>query len=248
MRLDWNKLMDIKILYEDDNLIVIDKPAGVLVHPTQANEKNTLVDFLIEKYPETKNLDWPDKSRTGVVHRLDKDTSGVIVMAKNPDVLAKLQSQFKDREIQKTYLALILGKVEKEGKVEAAIERGEAGTQKVIDFTYSFDKKTARPAVTFYKPIKYYRYDNNDLTLLEVQPKTGRMHQIRTHLKYLGFPIIGDPLYNIKPSRQISKKLDFDRQFLHAEKLEFTDPITNEKMIFESELPDDLQNVLDKLK
>ena len=238
----------IKIILDDNNLLVLDKPAGVLVHPTQADEKNTLVDFLIEKYPEIKNLDWPDKTRIGVVHRLDKDTSGVIVMAKTPDVLAKLQTQFKDGEIQKNYSALVLGKVEKEGKVEAAIERGEAGTQKVIDFTYSFDKKTARPAITFYKPIEYYRFGNNDLTLLEVQPKTGRMHQIRTHLKYLGFPIIGDPLYNIKPSRQISKDLKLDRQFLHAEKLEFTHPITSKKMIFESELPDDLQNVLDKLK
>lgn len=240
--------MNIKIILDEDNLLVLDKPAGILVHPTLANEKNTLVDFLVEKYPEIKNLDWPDITRIGVVHRLDKDTSGVIVMAKNPEVLAKLQAQFKDREIQKTYLALVLGKVEKEGKVEAAIERGNAGMQKVIDFTYSFDKKTARPAVTFYKPIKYYRFSNNDLTLLEVQPKTGRMHQIRTHLKYLGFPIIGDPLYNIKPSRQISKDLNLDRQFLHAKKLEFIDPITNEKMIFESELPDNLQNVLDKLK
>lgn len=240
--------MDIKILHEDSNLLILDKPARVLVHPTQANETNTLVDFLIEKYPEVKNLDWPDITRIGVVHRLDKDTSGVIVMVKNPDMLDKLQSQFKDREVQKTYLALVLGKVEKEGKVEAAIERGDAGTQKVIDFTYSFDKKTARPAITFYKPIEYYRFNDNDLTLLEVQPKTGRMHQIRTHLKYLGFPIIGDPLYNIKPSRQISKKLDLNRQFLHAEKLEFTYPITNEKMIFESKLHDDLQNVLDKLK
>lgn len=240
--------MDIKILHEDSNLLILDKPAGVLVHPTQANENNTLVDFLVEKYPEVKNLDWPDMTRIGVVHRLDKDTSGVIVMAKNPDVLAKLQAQFKDREIQKTYSALVLGKVEKEGKVEAAIERGDAGTQKVIDFTYSFDKKTARLAITLYKPTKYYRFDNNDLTLLEVQPRTGRMHQIRTHLKYLGFPIIGDPLYNIKPSRQISKKLDLNRQFLHAEKLEFTHPITNQKMIFESELTDDLKNILDKLK
>lgn len=239
--------MNIKIIFSDDNLLVLDKPAGILVHPTQANENNTLVNFLIEKYPEVKNLDWPDMTRIGVVHRLDKDTSGVIVMAKNPEILAKLQSQFKDREIQKTYLALVLGKIEKDGKIEAAIERGEAGTQKVIDFTYSFDKKTARPAITFYKPIKYYRYDNNDLTLLEVQPKTGRMHQIRTHLKYLGFPIIGDSLYNIKPSRQISKKLNLNRQFLHAEKLEFIHPMTNKKINFESELPDNLQNILNNI-
>lgn len=240
--------MEIKILHTDDYLVIVDKPAGVLVHPTLANETNTLVDFFIDKYPDAKNLDWPDTTRPGIVHRLDKETSGLIVMAKNPEILIKLQTQFKNREVQKTYLALVLGKVEKEGKVEANIERGEAGTQKVIDVSYSFNNKPVRPAITFYKPIKYYRYDNSDLTLLEVQPKTGRMHQIRTHLKYLGFPIIGDPLYNIKPSRQISKKLDLNRQFLHAEKLEFTHPITNEKMIFESNLPEELQNILKKLK
>lgn len=240
--------MNIKIIFEDENLIVLEKPAGILVHPTLANEKETLVNFLVEKYPSLEKLDWPDKNRIGVVHRLDKDTSGVIVMAKNPDILEKLQAQFKNRETQKTYLALVLGKVDAGGKIEADIERGEAGKQKVIDFNYSFNQKTAREAITFYKPIEHYRFDKNDLTLLEVQPKTGRMHQIRVHLKYLGFPIIGDPLYNIKPSRNLSKKLNLDRQFLHAARLEFTRPITNEKMIFESNLPQDLQNILDELK
>lgn len=240
------------IIFNDNYLVVIDKPAGVLVHPTLANETNTLVDFFIDKYPDVKKLDWPDTTRPGIVHRLDKETSGLIVLAKNPEVLIKLQTQFKNREVQKTYLALVLGKVEKEGKVEANIERGNAGTQKVVDVNYSFNNKIIRPAITFYKPIKYYRFNNNDFTLLEVQPKTGRMHQIRTHLKYLGFPIIGDPLYNIKPSRKISEKLNLDRQFLHATKLEFTHPITKKKMVFESKLPDklpdDLQNILKKLK
>lgn len=240
--------MKIDIIYDDDNLIFLDKPAGILIHPTLTKEDDTLVSFLVKKYPGIDKLDWPDKNRIGVVHRLDKDTSGVIVMAKTPEVLSILQKQFKEHQIQKTYLALVLGKVEKAGKVEAAIERGEAGTQKVVDFNYSFNPKIVRPAVTFYKPIKYYRFNNNDLTLLEVKPKTGRMHQIRVHLKYLGFPIIGDQLYNIKPSRQISKKLNFNRQFLHASKIEFTHPVSNQKMIFESKLADDLQNILDQLK
>lgn len=239
--------MEIKILHADNNLLVLNKPAGVLVHPTLANEKETLADFLVEKYPEIKNLDWPDKTRIGVVHRLDKDTSGLIVMAKNPGVLIKLQSQFKNRDVQKTYLALVLGNVGKEGKVEADITRGEAGLQKVLETTYSFSQKT-RTAVTEYKPIGHYEYKKNDLTLLEVKPKTGRMHQIRVHLKYLGFPIIGDPLYNIKPSRQISKELNLTRQFLHATKIEFINPTNNEKMVFESKLPPDLQNILNELK
>jgi 23S rRNA pseudouridine1911/1915/1917 synthase len=236
------------IILDDNYLVVVDKPAGLLVHPTLANEKETLVSWFIDKYPNVRNFDWPDATRPGIVHRLDKDTSGLIVMAKNPEMLIKLQTQFKNREIRKTYLALVFGKVEKEGKIEAAIERGEAGTQKVIDVSYSFNNKPVRPAITFYKPIKYYQYNNNDLTLLEVQPKTGRMHQIRIHLKYLSVPIIGDPLYNIKPSREISKKLNLDHQFLHAEKLEFTDPITKKNLKIESKLPNDLQNILEKLK
>lgn len=205
------------------------------------------MQFLLEKYPEIEKLNWPDKNRVGVVHRLDKDTSGIIVMAKNPEILAKLQKQFQERAVQKTYTALVLGNVEKEGKIEADITRGEAGLQKVMDTTYSFSQKT-RPAVTEYKPTKHYQYKKNDLTLLEVQPKTGRMHQIRVHLKQLGFPIIGDPLYNIKPSRNLSKELELTRQFLHATKIEFAHPISGEKMTFESPLPEDLQNILNVLK
>jgi len=240
-------LMNIKILHADDNLIVLDKPAGILVHPTMANEKNTLVDWLTEKYPEIKKLDWPDKTRVGVVHRLDKNTSGLVVMAKTPEVLAKLQEQFQKRGVRKTYLALVLGKVEKKGKIEADITRGDAGLQKVIENNYSFSPKT-HPAVTGYQPIKHYCYKNNDLTLLEVAPKTGRMHQIRVHLKYIGFPIVGDPLYNIKSSRNLSKELGVNRQFLHASKLEFIHPQTNKKLSFGSTLPDDLQSILNKIK
>lgn len=241
-----NILNEIKNLYEDEYLLVLDKPAGVLVHPTQAGEKETLVDFLRLKYPGIEKLNWPDLMRPGIVHRLDKDTSGLIAMAKNPEILAKLQEQFQKRQVQKTYTTLVLGNVQKEGKIEADITRGEAGRQKVMETTYSFSQKT-RPAVTEYQPIKHYQYKNNDLTLLAVLPKTGRMHQIRVHLKYIGFPIIGDPLYNIKPSRNLSKELGLSRQFLHASKLEFKHPVTGKILILESELPKDLKNSMVKL-
>jgi len=238
---------NIKIIFEDENLLILDKPAGVLVHPTQANEKDTLVDFLINKFPEIIKFNWPDKTRIGVVHRLDKDTSGLIVMAKNPETLAQLQDQFKSRKVQKTYTALVLGKIEKAGSIEADISRGQAGLQKVIETTYSFSKNS-RPAITEYRPIKHFNYKNNDLTLLEVKPKTGRMHQIRVHLKYLGYPIIGDPLYNIKPSRNLSKELDLDRQFLHASRIEFYDSLAKKMILLKSELPDDLENIINKLE
>ena len=241
--------MNIKILYEDNSLIVLDKPAGVLVHPTEAGEKNTIVEWFKEKYPETAKLAWPDPKRPGIVHRLDKGTSGLLVLAKNPEILAKLQDEFRNRKIKKIYLALVLGKIEpKKGKIEAPITRGNAGQQKIQEFAYSFSKGTIRPAVTLYRTIRYYNYDNNILTLLEAMPQTGRMHQIRVHLKYLGHPIIGDPLYNIKASRKVSKELGLSRQFLHATKLEFKNPAIRKRIMLESELPEDLKLILSKLE
>lgn len=239
---------DIKIIYNDNNFVVINKPAGILVHPTEAKEKNTLVAWLKEKYPQIDKERWPDKTRPGVVHRLDKDTSGLIIMAKNPETLSKLQELFKTRNIQKTYTALVYGKLEGNGKIEAAITRGEAGSQKVLDATYSFSKSQIRPAVTKYEAIKHLRFHNNDLTLIEAMPQTGRMHQIRVHLKHIGHPIIGDPLYNTKPSRTILKELGINRQFLHASKLEFAHPTTQEVMAFSSGLPEDLKNIMVKLQ
>ena len=240
--------MNIKILYSDENLLVCDKPAGMLVHPTLANEENALTNWFQKEYPEISNFNWPDKTRPGVVHRLDKDTSGLVVMAKNLDTLTNLQEQFKNHKIKKLYNALAFGRIEKEGKVETEITRGDAGLQKVIETSYSFDTKASRNAITLYKPIKHYRFKKDDLTLVEVELKTGRMHQIRVHLKYIGFPIIGDQLYNIKPSRNLSKILELNRQFLHAKHLEFTHPETQNKISFDSPLPDDLTSTLNKIE
>lgn len=238
-----------KIIYEDTNLIVCDKPAGVLIHETPAREKNTLVADLISNIKINPKLSWPDPTRPGIVHRLDKDTSGLIVVAKTPEILSKLQEQFKNRFVQKTYLALVLGKLpQKEGKIEAAITRGKAGTQKVRELNYSIQNETIRPAVTFYKVIGEYKFQNQILTLVEASPKTGRMHQIRTHLKYLGNPIVGDPLYNTKESRNLSKKLGIARQFLHAEKLAFKNPENNQQLEFTSSLPEDFKLILAKLE
>ena len=242
-------MAEIKVIYNDDDLIILDKPVGILVHPTEAKEPETLVSWLINKYPQINKLSWPDENRAGIVHRLDKDTSGLIILAKNPDILKKLQEEFRNRKIKKTYVALVLGKIEpEEGKIEAAIIRGKAGRQKVLEYSYSFSKDKVRPAKTYYKVIKYYRYHDQDLTLVEVKPQTGRMHQIRVHLKHLGHPIIGDPLYNTKESRKLSKKLELNRQFLQSEKLEFVHPKTGMKINLSSDLPNDLKNVLSKLE
>jgi 23S rRNA pseudouridine1911/1915/1917 synthase len=241
---------NIEIFFEDDNLLVLDKPAGILVHPTQAKETDTLADWLIQKYPETKNLDWPDKTRPGIVHRLDKDTSGLIIIAKNPEILEKMQSQFKTHDIKKTYQALVWGKVvPPEGKIEAAIVRDKTNDRmKTQEMTFTFTRGTVRPSVTFYKTIGLYTYKTTPLSLVEVYPQTGRMHQIRVHFKHLGYPLIGDQIYFNKPSKRISKELNFTRQFLHAVKLHFTHPITGKEMAFESKLAEELKQILARLK
>lgn len=236
------------VLYENKDIVVVDKPAGLLVHPTEANEINTIASWFLMKYPGIKKLQWPNKTRVGVAHRLDKDTSGLIILAKNPEVLKKLQDEFRNRKVKKTYLSLVLGKVEPpEGKIEAPITRGNAGQQKIQEFAYSFSKGTIRSAVTLYRTMRYYNYDNNILTLLEAMPQTGRMHQIRVHLKHIGHPIIGDPLYSTKESRKVSKELGLNRQFLHAEKLEFKNPTSGQLIMVESKLPKELEEILEKL-
>lgn len=233
---------NIKIIFEDENMIVANKPSGVLVHPTPANEPDTLVSWLTELHPEIKTMTWPEPMRAGIVHRLDKDTSGLIVLAKNPETLARLQEKFQAHEMKKTYQALVVGKTPKEGRVEAGIVRDkENDRMKVQETTYSFTKGTVRESITEYKTLEHFKYQNEDLSLIEVYPQTGRMHQIRVHMKHAGFPLIGDQMYFNKTSKKISKGLGLDRQFLHAVKLEF------DGQTFKSELADDLKKVLKKL-
>jgi 23S rRNA-/tRNA-specific pseudouridylate synthase len=163
-------------------------------------------------------------------------------LAKNPEILARLQELFKSREVKKSYQALVFGQTPESGRIEAGIVRDSAKDQmKIQETTYSFTKGTVRPAVTEYKSLSNYRYNDNDLTLLECYPQTGRMHQIRLHLKFIGFPIIGDQMYQNKLSNQISKELGLNRQFLHAVRLEF------DGHIFESELAPELKKVLEMI-
>lgn len=247
----------INIIYENENLAVIDKPAGLSVHPAPNNQDTTLVDLILSKYPEMKKYKWPiDRglsaealAKAGIVHRLDKDTSGLIVVAKNPDTQKFLQEQFKSRTTSKIYLALVLGKVEpQEGKIVADIGRDQKNRlqQRVTPMVFPWTKGKTRPAETHYKVLKHLHLKPYTLSLLEVKPLTGRMHQIRVHLKYLGYPIIGDPIYNTKESREISQKLGLNRQFLHAHKLKIKLPNGSEKE-FESKLPNDLLEVLDHI-
>ena len=228
-----------EISYEDENLPTIDKPSGIVVFPEGPAAGKTLIDYISENYPELKNVGNPP--RYGIVHRLDKDTSGILLTAKNNKALEFLQKQFKERKAEKKYLALIVGNLKnKEGIIETLIGRSPKDKRKQKVFLAGEPgAEGKRKAETRYKMLQ--RFENYDL--IEVEPKTGRKHQIRTHLAWLGHPIAGDKLYGFK-NQPCPKELK--RQFLHASwlKIEMLDGKIKE---FESDLPEDLKNVLEIL-
>jgi len=234
------KFKDIKIIYEDENFLVIEKPAGLVVHEGAGQIGETLADYIRQEYPKMANYTWLDPVRAGIVHRLDKDTSGIIIVAKNPETQKFFQDQFKAKTVEKSYSALVLGKVEpKEGEINIHIERHPKHPRK-MSVSYLGQGKSA---ITKYKTIANYSLGNNFLTLLEVMPETGRMHQIRVHLKHKGYPVIGDQTYNTKESAKISQTLGANRQFLHAFKIKIRIP-SGETKEFRSNLPHDLQKTL----
>ena len=234
--------MDFKILYEDGNLLVIDKPPGIVVFPERKMKEKTLIEFLIEKFPKLKNVG--RTPRYGIIHRLDKDTSGVLLIAKNNKALSFFQKQFKEREVIKKYLALVVGEIkESQGKIETLIGRDpkKRTKQKVyLPYAPESKKRGLRKAITEYKVIERFK----NYTLLEVLPKTGRKHQIRCHLAFLSHPIVGDKIYKFKNQPHLK---GLTRQFLHAFSLKIKLPSKNTKE-FKSKLPKDLKKVLKNLK
>ena len=242
----------IKIIYENNDLAVIDKPADLTVHKTSDNDKQpTLVDYLVGKWPEIKNPPaggWPDSSRAGIVHRLDKDTSGLIIIAINPETQKTLQEQFKHHSVKKIYTLLCFGKTPEKGEIKTLTTRDDKlyNKQKMSLMNFSWQKGKSREAITTYKNIKYYDFDGQVLSLVEAQILTGRTHQIRNHFKFIDHPVIGDQMYFTKESKQISDKLGLMRQFLHSSNLNLN--IDDKNKSFHSDLPDDLQKVLGELK
>jgi 23S rRNA pseudouridine1911/1915/1917 synthase len=230
-----NEKIKLNIIYEDNNIIVVNKPAGIQVHPDSNEKEHTLVNALISKFPEIKDVH--DESlgsylRPGIVHRLDKDTSGLIVIAKNGQTLVYLQDQFRLRKVEKTYLALVDGiPPTRSGRIEASIGRDSAHRKQMA----ILPEGKGRAAVTEYKTLESFK----KFTLLEVHPFTGRTHQIRLHLKLLGNPIVGDTIYGHKhPSVSIP------RQFLHATRLKINLAPNDPPRVFEVPLPLDLEQVL----
>ena len=218
--------MPLNILYEDGDLLVVDKPAGLTVHPAPGHPSHTLVNAILSRFPHLADIS--DSLRPGIVHRLDRDTSGVMVVAKNSLAQAKLVEQFKSRSVVKAYLVLVKGRLTPEnGIIEAPIGRDPRNRKRMAVVA------GGRQARTDYQVIRYI----GDYTLVEARPETGRTHQIRVHFSAVGYPVVGDKVYGVK-SPYLS------RQFLHASRLGFKLPATDEYMEFKSELPPDLAQAL----
>lgn len=238
----------LSVIYEDESIIVLNKQAGIVMHPAYANLRGTLVNALLHY---SKNLSTLSGDyRPGLVHRLDKDTSGLLVVAKNDFVHANLAFQFSNRTIQREYRALVWGHFrQKSGKIETLINRSTK------DRTRMVIAKTGKPAITNYDVLVEYPL----VSLLHVRLETGRTHQIRVHLAAKGHPVLGDPAYGGR-NKQIIKLNQRDqqlglellnlmpRQALHARTLGFIHPETSEELLFESELPEDMQVVIDFLE
>jgi 23S rRNA pseudouridine1911/1915/1917 synthase len=222
----------LRVVYEDGHLLVVDKPAGMVVHPAPGHSSGTLVNALLAYCPEV--VDVGGLGRGGIVHRLDKDTSGLILVAKEATAHAALQRQFKRRRVRKTYLALVEERVEpREGIIDAAVGRSQRERKRMAVM------RSGRPAVTQYRVVEYV----GGHTLLEVRPHTGRTHQIRVHLAWMGYPVVGDRKYGQRQQRLLP-----ERHFLHASELGFQHPITEEGMEFAAPLPEELVEVLSKLR
>ncbi|MFQ6615470.1 MAG: RluA family pseudouridine synthase [Fidelibacterota bacterium] len=221
------------IIHEDHDLIVVNKQAGLVVHPGAGNRTGTLVNALVYHFDRLSKGHGPQ--RPGIVHRLDKNTSGVLVVAKNDQAHLFLARQFARRTVEKMYLALVWGLLkDREGTVDEPLVRHPRKRRK---FTCDHG---GRPAVTRYRTEKEY----GDLSLVELFPLTGRTHQLRVHMSWIGHPILGDPDYGGGRSRT---KL-IGRQALHARRITFLHPSTGERVLFSAPVPEDFQTVLDRLE
>ncbi|QDH78035.1 RluA family pseudouridine synthase [Echinicola soli] len=240
--------IDLDIVYEDDHLLVVNKPAGMVVHPAHGNWTGTLVNGLVYHFNQLPEM--PGNSgRPGLVHRIDKDTSGLLVIAKSELAMTQLARQFFDHSIERTYLALVWGEPKEDAGIINAHVGRSARDRKVMDVFPDGDQ--GKNAITHWKVLRRLRY----ISLVQCNLETGRTHQIRAHMKFLGHPLFNDAVYGgdkIRKGTQFSKYKAFvnncfkllPRQALHAKSLGFIHPVSNEFMQFDSGLPEDMQNVL----
>ena len=241
----------LKIIYEDKDLLVIDKPAGIIMHPGAGNYDKTIVNALMS-YNKNSLSNIGDELRPGIVHRIDKNTSGLVVIAKNNETHENLSKQFSDHTIIREYQLLIWGKLRpSSGRIETFITRSSKNRQ-LMEVSSSKGKK----AITNYKTLEIFENQKTPtLSLVECKLETGRTHQIRVHMNYKGNQIVGDKKYKkkYKKLKNVSEEIDktilrLNRQFLHAKKLGFNHPRSEKKLFFVSNLPDDLKKIINLLE
>lgn len=221
--------IDLNIVYEDEYLIVINKQSGLVVHPAPGHHEDTLVNALMNKF----KLSNVDSLRPGIVHRIDKDTSGLMIVAKDDKIHELLSEMIKNKEIERIYWALVDGVINHDtGTIDAPIGRDPNNRQRM-----AVTDKNSKEAITHFRVLKRFK----DKTLVECKLDTGRTHQIRVHFKYINHPVVGDPVYGKK-----IKGSEFG-QYLHSKKINFVHPITKKKILLESELPDEFKNYIDSL-
>lgn len=231
-----------QIIYQDDALLVLDKPAGMIVNKADTTKGvETLQDWVEGKFLIVGEESTDFYKRGGIVHRLDKETSGILLIARTLASFENLQKQFKERVVKKSYVALAHGTILPQiGEIRVPVGR-LPWNRKQFGVVSG-----GKEAVTKYKVIKYYScHNDNDLTLVELYPETGRTHQIRVHLKYIGHPIFADFLYAGRKTAREDRKL-LSRVFLHAAKISFLHPTSGKEVVFESQLPSELQQVLER--
>ena len=245
-----------RVLYQDADLLVLAKPAGVMMHGIKANsqqgtarrkgEEQTLADWISTHYPETKSVGDEPTTRPGMVHRLDKDTSGVVLVARTQTAFAYLKKLFQTHAIKKTYLALVAGRVAGEqGSIEKPIGLTSGTVRRTV---HRLERaKMVKQASTGYRVLERFGEGAAATTLLEVRPATGVTHQIRVHLASIGHPVVGDALYGGATQRQIAHKLGLTRQFLHAQSIELVTP-SGERLQVSEDLPSELVEGLNRAR
>lgn len=221
----------VEIIYEDDNLLVLNKPSGIVVNISETSAENTLQDWVAQKYEGLFEGDSDFSKRNGMVHRLDKETSGIIIFAKDQESFENLQEQFKERVVKKEYLALVFGEIrDQKIQINAPLGRNPKSRTKMAII------EEGRPSVTMVEKVKFIENQDIKATLVKAFPETGRTHQIRVHLAAYDHPILGDDLYAGRRRSMISRD-KYGRLMLHAYKISFKHPKTGEQLVLESDIP-----------
>lgn len=228
--------LPLDIVFKDEHLVVVDKPPGMVMYPGHGHPDNTLVNALLSRFPDIAGVG--GKGRPGVFHRLDRDTSGLVAIARTEEAYQRMVEMVGERRVERVYLALVTGDIPaSHGTIDAPMGRSEENRKRMAVRQFG-----GREAVTRFRVVERF---SGGYTLVEASLETGRTHQIRVHFAHIGHPVAGDPEYSRGRGR---RELDLARQFLHARRLSFEHPVGGEKLAFESDLPDDLARVLEVLR